>query len=504
MIEIKNVSFTYNNTEEKALHDISLHIPVGQCVLLCGESGCGKTTVTRLLNGLIPYYYEGNLEGEITVAGMNVKDTELHQISRRVGSVFQNPRSQFFCVDTTSEIAFGCENLGLPEEVIRKRITQSAKELKIESLLDRDIFRLSGGEKQKVACASVSAMCPDIYVLDEPTSNLDMEAIEDLKNILLTWKQQGKTIVIAEHRLYWLKEICDRVLYFRNGEIAWDGNMQEFVACPEEKRLHMGLRKINKEPIAFDAQSVADYEEAMTKHREWMETDKELVLEHYRYCYKKEPALDMQSLAIPIGSVVAVIGHNGAGKSTFTRCLCGLQKGFKGKTFMDDGVYKSKEMLKKAYLVMQDVNHQLFCETVEEEVKLGIPEERLEEYEHRVEKLLTKLGLQGLEERHPLSLSGGQKQRVAVASAILADKKILVFDEPTSGLDNKRMEQTADVIRSIGGDTTILIVTHDPDLIVRCCTHVLHLEQGKIEDFYPLSTGNEKKFCDFFHTLYRE
>lgn len=171
MIELNNICFQYANTEESSIENVSLQIPDGQCVLLCGESGCGKTTITRLLNGLIPHYYEGELQGDVLVNGLDVKQEELYETAKIVGSVFQNPRSQFFCVDTTSEIAFGCENMGLPEQEIRERMRQTVRELDMEQLLDRDIFNLSGGEKQKVACASVSALHPEIFVLDEPTSN---------------------------------------------------------------------------------------------------------------------------------------------------------------------------------------------------------------------------------------------------------------------------------------------------------------------------------------------
>lgn len=152
--------------------------------------------------------------------GLKVKEEELYTIAAKVGSVFQNPRSQFFCLDTTGEIAFGCENMGLPEEVIRERMDRVTEELHLQQLLGRNIFKLSGGEKQRVACASVSAMEPDVFVLDEPTSNLDLDAIEELKKTLLLWKQKGKTMIIAEHRLYWLKEICDRVVYMEEGRIA--------------------------------------------------------------------------------------------------------------------------------------------------------------------------------------------------------------------------------------------------------------------------------------------
>ncbi len=484
MIKVKDVSFTYKDSKEKVLKNISMEIPKGQCVLLCGESGCGKTTVTRLLNGLIPYYYEGELEGEVFVDDMNIRETELTHISKRVGSVFQNPRSQFFCVDTTSEIAFGCENMGLPEKVILERVRQSAEEMKIEKLLNRDIFRLSGGEKQKIACASVTAIHPEVYVLDEPTSNLDLNSIEDLKKIVALWKRQGKTILIAEHRLYWLRDICDRVVYFKEGKLTLDCSMADFTALSEKERTEMGLRKLIQEPVHFQKEN-----EIGTK---------ELILHNYHFSYKKEPVLKIDSLSVPIGAVVAVVGYNGAGKSTFTRCLCGLQKGFKGRTVINTSVNNPRRMLKKAYLVMQDVNRQLFCETVEEEVQIGMAEDKIEEQEVLVKGVLTKLDLLSFKERHPLSLSGGQKQRVAIASALLADKEILVFDEPTSGLDYKRMEQTADLIRSIETEKTIFIVTHDSDLILRCCTHILQLEQGKVKGFYPMVKGKEGEFLELF------
>ena len=242
MIELTDVSFQYDHSEQGALHNVNFIAGKGECVLLCGASGCGKTTITRLINGLIPHFYEGELSGDVTVDGLKIKEEELYTIAAKVGSVFQNPRSQFFCLDTTGEIAFGCENMGLPEDVIRQRIDRVTEELKLQRLLRRNIFKLSGGEKQRVACASVSAMEPDIFVLDEPTSNLDLDAIEELKKALLLWKQKGKTMIIAEHRLYWLKEICDRVVYMEEGRIALDLPMREFVKYSAEKIALLGLR----------------------------------------------------------------------------------------------------------------------------------------------------------------------------------------------------------------------------------------------------------------------
>ena len=215
MIQLSNVNFKYSNSQSGALKDISITIHEGECILLCGDSGCGKTTITRLINGLIPHFYDGELTGSVKVADMDVSKEEIYTISKKVGSVFQNPRSQFFCLDTSSELAFGCENLGMPVEQINERIEHVVREVELENLVDRDIFKLSGGEKQRIACGSVAAMLPDIIVLDEPTSNLDIESIEILKHILMLWKKHNKTIIIAEHRLYWLKDVCDRAVICR-------------------------------------------------------------------------------------------------------------------------------------------------------------------------------------------------------------------------------------------------------------------------------------------------
>ena len=217
MIEFKDVSFQYEQGSSKGkIKNINLTIHDGEVVLICGESGCGKTTLTRLINGLIPHYYEGTLTGQTIVEGIDVKNVSLYALSGVVGSVFQNPRTQFFKVDTTSEIAFGCENLAIDAGKINLRIKKTVDSLRIEDLLNRSLFALSGGEKQKIACASVSAMEPNIFVLDEPSSNLDIKSIRELKNVLREWKAQGKTIVIAEHRLYYLMDIADRVLYMQD------------------------------------------------------------------------------------------------------------------------------------------------------------------------------------------------------------------------------------------------------------------------------------------------
>lgn len=481
IIQISNVSFQYENSEKGALHDVSLTVEPGECILLCGESGCGKTTITRLLNGLIPHFYEGTLNGMVEVCGLQVQEEELYTIAEKVGSVFQNPRSQFFCLDTTSEVAFGCENMGLPEDEIKQRIAKVTRELKMENLMGRNIFKLSGGEKQRVACASVSAMQPEIFVLDEPTSNLDLDAIEELKQTLLFWKKQGKTIVIAEHRLYWLKDICDRVIYMEEGQVVSDLPMKTFVTFSEDRIKAMGLRGLSL--------SQPEFPEKPEK------SGKTITFKNYHFNYEKEEVLHMSDVTVPAESIIAVTGHNGAGKSTFLRCLCGLEKKFKGHTMLDGANLSGRQMLKNCYMVMQDVNHQLFCETVEEEIQLGMAEEKAD----KVSDLLRELDLAGFRERHPMSLSGGQKQRVAIASAVLAEKSVLIFDEPTSGLDYKHMRQTAGLFQRLKErKKTMFIITHDPELIAMCCTHVLHIEHGEVQEFYPLTREHCGQFMEQF------
>lgn len=464
MIAIDHVSFRHGKAETPSLTDVSLTIGDGECVLLCGASGSGKTTLTRLINGLIPHYYEGEMEGSVHIDDLDVTTAELYDTARVVGSVFQNPRSQFFCVDTTSELAFACENMGMPEDEIVVRVEEAAREMGIENLLARSLFALSGGEKQKVACGSVSALHPDVFVLDEPSSNLDLASIDELRGHLRRWKAEGKTIVIAEHRLYWLRDVCDRVVYMQDGQVAFDLPMEEFARFTEDDFRTYGLRSLHGHP-GFAPMGTRDIQEHTGR----------MVLEGFRYAYGDTKALDIGEVELPAGEAIAVVGPNGAGKSTFARSLCGQLHRCKASIEMDGTRRNRRALSRHSYMVMQDVNHQLFCETVDEELRLGTNATDAD-----VAGMLEALDLAALADRHPMSLSGGQKQRVAVASALLSGKDLLVFDEPTSGMDFQNMERTAAMIRSLRGKASVFVVTHDPDLVQRCCTQVIHLEHGAL------------------------
>ena len=340
MIECQDVSFSYPastlpDSERQAggaLKHISCTIEDGSFVLLCGTSGCGKTTMTRLFNGLIPHYHEGTYTGSVYLDGKDTRDLSLFDISLKVGSVFQNPRSQFFNVDTTSELAFGPENHGIAEDLVRDRVKRVAAQLKLEPLLDRSIFSLSGGEKQKIACGSAAAIDPDIYVLDEPSSNLDAYAIADFRQLLFTLKSQGKTIIISEHRLYYLSGLFDRVLYLKDGEIEGDYTAEEFCGLSARQRDDMGLRPL-------DLAGLSEVEGTPQRMNEAVWT-----IKNVSFAYKHEPeTLHITKTSFPSGSATAIIGHNGAGKSTFARCLCGLEKHFKGTVQDQSKNYSRKE-----------------------------------------------------------------------------------------------------------------------------------------------------------------
>ena len=339
-IQFQNVAFRYESRKnEPSVSDLNFTINSGEFILLCGASGSGKSTVGRIINGLVPGFYRGELTGTVLLDGTDITSIPQVELAGLIGSVFQNPRTQFFDTNSTGELAFGCENMGFPPEQIHERIRTVTKTFGLESLLDRDIFELSGGEKQKIACGSIYAVDPDVYVFDEPSSNLDFESIKELAKIM------GAT-----------------------------------------------------------------------------------------------------------------------------------------------GTISRKKRLQDSYLVMQDVNHQLFSESVEGELLMSDPNLTKEQ----IAAYLADLDLTEFADDHPMALSGGQRQRVAVAAACAAKKKYLYLDEPTSGLDYTQMKNMSKTIRKIKEKVSyVLIVTHDPEFIVECCDHVIELEKGSVKRSYPLNSAGD-------------
>ena len=483
MIEMEKVSFSYHSSAQNAnISHIDLTISDGECVLLCGRSGCGKTTLIRLINGLIPSFYSGELSGSILINGTSVQETPLYQLAEQVGSVFQNPRSQFFNVDTDSEMVFGMENLAWTREKMTERLTKTIRDLQIEALRGRRVAALSGGEKQKVAFASIYALSPDIYLLDEPSSNLDTAAIESLRKILVLLKKHGKTIVIAEHRIHYLKDIADRILYMEHGTIRQFLTSEQVCSISEADRCTMGLRTMDLSHICIPDRT-RNYEKPILEIQN-------LCLAHHDHT-----VLAGVSLCAAPGEIIGIIGHNGAGKSTFSRALCGLHRETAGTVTWNGKILSAKERLKHCYMVMQEVGYQLFADTVEKECCFGI---QSPDYE-AAKQAMEQLGIWEYRDAHPSTLSGGQKQRTAVAVSMVCRRDMLLFDEPTSGLDYDSMINVSRLFQTLSAMGKVLfVVTHDYEFLISACTRILHLGDGGIAGDYAMSPQNEKKLRTFF------
>ena len=449
MIEIKNCTVTYAaEPNHRVLKDISLTIEDGEFVLLTGESGCGKTTILRLMNGLIPYFYDANVEGEIYIDGLNAEQSTIYDLAKTSGTVFQNPRSQFYTCEVKSELVFGCENEGIPEEEINNRLGETVKRFSIEKLLDRGMFELSGGEKQQVACASIDMEKTKIILLDEPSANLDYEAVKRLKELISIWKTEGKTIIASEHRIAYLWEMCDRTIIINDGRIIRNLDKEEMKKITEEEVRDFGIRSfVERNPFKLDIDEATD-------------SDNILDFKNYKFRYKKSDRIfEADDVKIAKGEITALIGHNGAGKTTFLKCLCGIRK-CKGDLVIDGKPLDWKQRRMKMFMIMHSVL---------EEVLLGMEEDR-----DNALTILKKLDLRMVEERHPLSLSGGQMQRVAIASAIAEDNDIILLDEPTSGLDYKHMMDISEILKELQSmGKTIIVATHDGEFIESCCSRKL-------------------------------
>ncbi|EWM52187.1 ABC transporter ATP-binding protein [Ruminococcus flavefaciens] len=489
--QINNVTHRYKGAAENSLDGVSLTIKKGETLLLCGASGSGKTSVIRLLNGLIPHYYHGDMTGDVTVNGLDIVETQLYELAGVVGTVFQNPRSQFFSVDTDGEIVFGPENIGLAPKEINARKEIITKQMNLDSLLGRSLFELSGGEKQRIACASEAALLPEIILLDEPSSNLDMEAIKMLHEIICDWKRQGKTIIISEHRLWYLNDIADRVVYMDNGRIAHEWNAKDFTMLSDDETRQLGLH-----PTSINERYLALLSDKDDTGKCYIDIADGILLKDFYFSYHHKPyilrknkfsaadgdslSLCIPKLMLPKGKVTAVIGSNGTGKSTFLRCICGLEKDCTGVIVSKGKEYRKRQRIGFSYMVMQDVNHQLFTDSVEKELLLSMKVKDVK----RCHEILDTLGLLEFKDTHPMALSGGQKQRVAIASAIAAGAKLLLFDEPTSGLDFAHMEKVGELLRQLADSgSTVLVSTHDPEFIEQCCDYTLRIKKGRLFSF---------------------
>ncbi|GAB78970.1 energy-coupling factor transport system ATP-binding protein [Austwickia chelonae] len=454
--------------------DLTLTLEPGTATLLTGPSGCGKSTVLRLANGLIPHVTGGDLDGTVRVEGIDVAGADVYRIGSRTGTVFQNPRNQFFAATVGEELAFARQQAGEPRDQIEAAVASAAHRVGIQTWLERSLWELSGGELQAVACASALAGPGRIYLFDEPTANLSVRAIDELARIMAEMKRDGATLLIAEHRLYYLRELVDTVVTMENGRLTGTWAAEEFFRCTDEQRRKAGWRTL--QPPTMTTGGTPDAQTGTDRPR--TETDPtrrgaDIRLVDVRFSYGDRCVLSLPELCFPAGTVTALTGDNGAGKSTLCRLLTGLAQPTRGGRIEIDGVGTSAGQRRQmSSLVMQDVHRQLFAESVLAEVTTGLSSVDAAD----AAALLGSLDLADLLDRHPMSLSGGQKQRLMIAVAMASQARIVVFDEPTSGVDYRHMQAIGELIRSLAArGVTVLVVTHDVEFLEVCADRVVRL-----------------------------
>lgn len=450
VIEMEHFTFFYEDSKYPSLSDVTLKINAGEVVLLTGKSGCGKTTFTRCINGLIPDFFEGVIEGSCTVCEMEIKKQETGDYAPFVGSVFQDPRSQFFTLHVKTEIPFPSENLGHERGNIQNHCIEAIELFDLYNVYNKNIFNLSSGEKQKIAVASVYAAGVHVFVLDEPSANLDEVGTKQLLEILQRLKAQGHTIIISEHRVHYLKDLIDRIILLKDGKIAVDLDQTQLTLLTPERRKEYALRQFDLDDIIF---SPPVFQKSMMERQI---SAQDLTF----YYHKKSPLWNHVSFTATGGDIVGVIGRNGVGKSTLCRILMGLEKQCEGKITVNQKKVSKKQRRNLSFYVMQDVDYQLFASSVLEEMLLGTSES--EEDHQKAVRTLEYFGLSDYSKVHPSRLSGGQKQRLSIALAYMSNAKILFMDEPTSGLDGENMNLVSHAIRELAKKGCIIfVITHD-------------------------------------------
>lgn len=458
MLTIRNAYLSYPD-RKIVLKNLNLNIKTGECVVLTGISGSGKSSILNLINGLATRYDNCKISGEVLFQHHDIVKLELYQIAQLIASVFQNPKTSFFNVNTTMELLFFLENNGVPRHEMQKRLSDLLNLFPIANLLNRNIFELSGGERQILSIATAYISGVQCVLLDEPSANLDSKYIKIVAKMLAILKKRGVTLLVAEHRLYYLMDVADRVLVVANGTISQEYSISKFKQLSEKKLYAMGLRtrqEVQLKPFS-----------PMTSGEFYIKSLYKKLINHQ--------ILKIRDLSLKKGNIYGVVGLNGSGKTSLIKALLGVDKKCQVAIYLDDKLLSTRQRIKLSSWVMQDVNNQLFTDSVMAEIKLGIGNISVD----KLNQVIKKLKLSSLLDRHPLSLSVGQKQRVAIASTILSQKTLLYFDEPTSGMDYLNMIAISKLLRdSSTNNNIIIIVSHDVEFLNQTVDHVIKLSSN--------------------------
>ena len=522
-ILVEDLTFAYLGDEEPAIKDINLKVKKGEILMITGPSGAGKTTLCRLLNGLIPQYFRGKFQGKVLINGIDTKKTTIGHLSQSVSLLFQDPASQLVCPTVMDEVAFGPENLGVDPVEIRQRVDENVKAVRLGGYEERNPHSLSGGEQQACALAAIMAMKPEVYVLDEPTSNLDPIGSHQVLNLLVELtRREKKTMIIVEHKMEELFPLVDRLIVMNKGRIILEGEVRKLLEDvelmeklglkpPQVTLLASKLGKyipLKKFPLTME-EGVTLFQKVLHDRIKGKEVGikseippsvekkgKEIIkVEDLWHVYPGGvTALRDVNLTIYEGEFLTIIGQNGSGKTTLVKHFNGLLKPTKGRVTVydvDTSRASISELSKKVGYSFQNPDHQLCSETVRKElafgpINLGFSKE---EIESRVANAAENLGLKDVLDEKPFSLSKGERQRVAIASLLTMGPKVLIVDEPTTGQDYRMSKEIMDLCKALNKEgTTIIVITHDMNLAAEYSERVVVLKDGEI-----LCEGTPKK-----------
>lgn len=508
ILELRNLSFTYRGTSDPALKQVSYAHDPGEFTVFMGPTGAGKSTFCRCLNGLIPTFIKGDFQGDHKVAGLNADEKhQVYEFARRIGLVFQDFEAQLFSTNVELEAAFALENFAVPKEEMADRVEDALQQVGLTGFEQRDPSTLSGGEKQRLAIASVLAGRPTVVVMDEPTTDLDPIGKRDIFSLARTLRGEIQGIILVEHETEHIIQ-ADRVFLMYEGCIIKEGTPASILSDPDFLEQH-GVRPLQttvllqKLGLPTDALAIT---EAVTRvqaagwqvnHIARLEESRENqppipkeVVVHVKdlvHTYDAaKPAVDCVSLDIYRGEFVAVVGQNGCGKTTLVKHLNGLHAPTSGTVEIlgkDTKDWTLSDLGKKVGFVFQNPDHQIFANTIREEVSFGPYNYGLSEAEteKKVSHALDIVGLADQEDEDPFSLTKGERQQLALASVLATDPDVLILDEPTTGLDYHGQTAILNLIRKLNeSGRTIIIITHSMWVVAEYADRCIMMSQGKI------------------------
>lgn len=483
MIELKDVSYIYPHTVQEALHDLSLVLEPGRCIMVTGPSGAGKTTLCLAACGILFHEYGGKKTGLVTINGRDVSAyTGLSDIAKNIGIVFDDPEAQMIFTTVEEEILSALEYRGLAPEEIEKRLASIMDVTYLSALKDRSPHNLSGGQKQRVALAATLALGNEILILDEPTSELDEHATRRIVEILSGLKRQGKTLLIVEHKYAHFRDMVDTLVVMEHGAIS-------AIGAPEDVLKDERIRKI----VIPDFNGIRTCASMSVAPHSAGAASPVISVRHLSYSYDDVPALYDLNLEIDAGEFVAIVGENGSGKTTlvkqFNRLLTPTYGDveIRGKNTRNCTI---AELARDVGLVFQNPDHMFFADTVKDEIAFGLKNLGIGDDDAVIDAALDEVGLLHTKTLYPRWLSRGERQRLAIACVIAMQPAIIVLDEPTTGLDGDEARLVMEILKKLQvNGHTVVVITHNRDIAQYCADRMITMEQGRVISDSPVQVA---------------